>query len=909
MRKKRHIRRSLLWFLLAIFIGMGGLLIAGQFSDQLVRFTLVLISVAVPLFTGGIFMARYASEGVERFVLVAGVLMLLIGAAASMSDMPNRVGDEQWFSTGPLSLLGICSLMLGLFVVLFSVVRTGKAIDEIEERFRHIAEHISEGFILSSPDGRIVLVNQRCLDMIGCKEEDIVGEHASDLVTRLNIGAMAPHLDLRAKGVASEYEVTWNVRGEERQLWVSGTPIFDRKGHHMGTLATMRDMTERRKMAAHLELYARGLQELVEEQTQKLRRSEEQLRGLLVHMNEGFMTLDAAYRVKFVNNRMCELLRTGADNVMGRDVLDFVEPQSKMKLIDQFQNASLGHDIRPEINFLDADNQPLCTVVAVSSAGEDEETEARYALVVTDVSQLKEMQRQLELRAVELEAANEELRMHGRAKDGFLSNVSHELKTPLSTINGYLEMLQSGHLGSLEASQTNALSVMARNVHRLGGLISEMIEFSRMEIRGVQLHMTLVNIPVLLQECAASAKPQAMAKDIQIMCDLRDGFPPIWCDRSKMSQVLGIFLSNSVKFTSPGGKITIAVRESPGHAVEIDVGDTGIGIDHANHARVFEKFFQVDASMTRRYEGAGIGLSIAKSIVEAHGGVIKLDSELGSGSTFTVVLPGAVLDRTVPPAVADTLAELRVLVVSESDNFRNVIRHILGVCGCYVDEANNGYECLRLAEETEPQLVLFDELLADQTGAQVISGIRDSLVTSKVPVLIVCPENADAPRELTQFLPDIHLMYKPFTALGLVSRVQRICLNDSDSPVALDSCSRPELKTLVLDPDADLLEWVQTGLRHRKIACYSASDIERAVALARQNRPDVIFLDAEAPPFSLARKLEMLHSESTLRRVPVYLLTAGPQGASLPDSVQGILSKPFTLDEMVRIVENVHAAT
>lgn len=910
MRKKRHIRRSLIWFLLAIFIGMGGLLFSGQFGNPWIRFALVLMSVAVPLFTGGIFLARYASEGVDRFVLIAGVLMLMLGAAVSLNDASSRTGDQQLIPTDPLVWIGIFSLLLGLFVVLFSVVRTGKAIDEIEERFRHVADHITEGFVLSSPDGRIVLVNQHFLDMIGSSESEVVGEQASELVQRWKAHMMAPHLDLRAKGLASEYEINWTVRGEERRLWVSGTPIFDRKGRHMGTLATMRDVTERNRMAERLEQYAKGLQELVEERAQKLHQSEEQLRGLLMQMNEGFVTIDSAYRVRFINNHMCQLLRAGAEAVKGREIFDLLEASSRIRLLDRLKATEHPTDsvIRPEITFLSTEGTPVASVVAVSPV-KDAADDVCYSLVVTDITQLKDMQRQLEQRARELETANEELRMHGRARDGFLSNVSHELKTPLSTINGYIEMLSSGQLGQLDAPQLNALLIMARNARRLGGLINEMIEFSRMEIRGVQLHVTLSNAAALVRESAASITPQAMAKDISVSAFVDDDFPPVWYDRAKIAQVLSILLSNAVKFTPGGGIIQLRVTHVGTHDLHIDVIDTGIGIDPAHHNRVFEKFFQVDASMTRRYEGAGIGLSIAKSIVEAHGGTLELDSAIGRGTTFTVKLPNAVFDAAVPDAAADAITGMRFLLVSDSESFRKTVHQTLAACQCIIDEAANGYECLRLAEETEPDAIIFDELLQDQTGAVIIGNIRGSLTISSTPILIIAPQGAAQPKEIAESTPGVHVIEKPFSAAELAAKLIVLCCPGA-KPMETPSDTEPPLpRTVVMDGDADLLEWLETGLRHRRIACYSTSEVERAVSLARANRPDVIFLDADAPPFSLGRKIELFRSEHDLKGVPIFLLAGTwPPGTAMPDGVEGVLAKPFAIEQMARIVEEARVA-
>ncbi|MCX5771444.1 MAG: ATP-binding protein [Candidatus Hydrogenedentes bacterium] len=926
--RKKRLRQRMLRYLIPILIGMAGLLFASwaPLGSPVLRFTVVLLSVAVPLFAGGNLLA--GSRGFEKVVMLAGVLMLLLGAAVNFSDFPVEPGNLSRYQMTILTVsrwLGMGSLMLGLFVVLIGVVQTGEAIDQIGERFRQLADHISEGFVLSLPDETVVTVNQRFLEMFDVTEDDVIGENVRDLVARNELSFMGPHLDLRAKGLASEYEVNWTSRGEDRQLWISGTPIFDRHGHHMGTLATIRDITEKNRMSFRLEQYAKGLQDLVEEQTQKLRRSEEQLRELLMHMNEGFMTIDSGYRIQFANKRISELLRIDAEALRGREVFDFIDPSGRVKLLEQLRTERMGlvTGARPEVVFSGADGRPIHAVVAVSpvkgAEGEGDagrlaehpaargEDDTRYSLVITDVSPLKHMQHQLELRASELEAVNHELRMYGRAKDSFLSNVSHELKTPLSTINGYVEMLESGSLGQLQVPQANALMVMGRNVKRLVSLINEMIEFSRMEIRGVQLKVALFNFERLVREAVASIQPQALTKDLSISIFMPDDLPPVWADRGKIAQVMGILLSNAVKFSHEGGVIQVQAIERP-DGLGIAVSDTGIGIDPVNHTRVFEKFYQVDGSMSRRFEGAGIGLSIAKSIVEAHGGKIELESQLGKGSKFTVVLPEVVFDASHSPESGAGLEKLRVLVVADGETLRSAVRTVLGGCGCEVVEAPNGFECARLAGETNPDLMLIDEIVSDAAGATAVMNLHQNLETANIPMVAFAGEGDAGADGLAEYAHEMHVLRKPFNAQGLLNIVRNVCFNEPIPVAAPAEAPKPLPRVLVLDGDPDLLEWVETVLARRNIICATATEVSKALDLALQNPPDVIFADAYATGAECADVLSKFR-ECPGVRAPVYVLTAIGETFTALEGAAGSLKKPFEIDQMTAIVKEVVLAS
>ncbi len=901
-------RRRLFLYLIPILMGMGGLLFSGQLENLVLRFSVILVSVTIPIFAGGNFLARHPTQGVEKILLVSGVLMLLLGAGVSLFIFSNQFHDEQFFPeqfTEVSRWLGILSLLLGLFVVLFSVVRTGAAIEEVGERFRHLAVHISEGFVLSSSDGTIVMVNQRFLDMLGLREEDVVGRNAGQLVTEHRASEMEPHLDLRAKGLASEYEISRVVHGEERQFWVSGTPIVDTFGRHTGTLATIRDMTEKNRMARRLERYAQGLQELVEEQTQKLRDSEQELRDLLMHMNEGFLAIDASYRIRLANKRICERLAVKASDIVDREIFDFIDPAGRVKLMNLLQSrAQDGLEApRPELNFVSVEGAPVPVMVSMAPVQAGKGAGVRYSLVITDIGELKTMQRQLELRASELEVANQELRVLDRAKDSFLSNVSHELKTPLSTVNGYVEMLESLSLGPLNAPQQSALKVMGRNLKRLVSLINEMIEFSRMEIRGIHLQSSLFSVDRLIHESVASVQPHALAKDISIGIYCPEEMRPIWGDRGKLGQVLGILLNNAVKFSRDGGMIQINVTERSGNAVAIAVKDTGIGIDAAYHKRVFDKFFQVDGSISRRYEGTGIGLSIAKSVVEAHGGLIELDSQENVGCTFTVVLPGALFDLGASDLGSEALRGLDVLLVAEGAAFRNALCDVLTRCGCSVTEARNAFECVRLAEEVQPGIILFDEMDVANDSANAGSALRENPATSLIPIIIFAGDTRRVAGAPALSGPDTYVIAKPFDAAEMVRRIEAVLSGerpwgDGVPPTGGDN---PQPVVLAVDGDTTLLEWIEGALRDRGIRCMGAVTVNSVLSLAEEYRPDMILLDGDQPPGTVRAALAAFHANEATRHVPVCLAMGRTSESSGIAASVSVIQKPFNAEDLAKM--------
>lgn len=776
MPKVRRLRRENPYYLIPIMMGMAGLLFSRQLEDPLLRGTVVLLSVGVPLFLGGNFMGRIRSDGLQRYLLIVGMLLLTLGAVATIAGYD--VHEEELFErVGEVArYLGMGSLLLGVLVVLYSMVRSEAMIDELGERFRHLADHMGEGFILTDHAGNIILTNPSLERMTGIPSGDLIGRNALEVAKKLGAELMAQHTASRLKGVASEYQVSWEADGEERQLWVNGTPLYDRRGRRVGTLATVRDISEVHRLSKRLERYTEGLQKLVEDQTQKLRESEARLRELLVRMNEGFLTLDENGDIRFANERICTLLMHDEEELIGRSVFDFVDTTGNARLRAAVRASDTGSSsgLDSEYIFVRADAAHISVKVSIARLEEDEEDGQRYSLVVTDVGELKDMQDQLELRAQQLEQANRELRELDEAKDVFLSNVSHELRTPLSTIQGYIEMWTEGGLGKVEGPQVGALTVMSRNVERLSMMINEMIEFSRMEIRGILLQQTIFRVAPLIEESIASARPQLLKKDMSATIFVPDDLPPLWGDRRKLGQVIAILLSNAIKFSNDGSIVQIRARQTRGSGLSIDVQDTGIGIAPGNRERIFRKFFQIDGSMTRYYQGTGIGLSIAKNIIEAHKGEIRVESVENQGSTFTIMLPGALFQSGAMVSSStdySALENLKVFVASREPEFTHAVSKCFEMKGCTVTLFENGYDCARAARTGKPELMLLDESLSDLSIMDVLGLLQEETHTSEIPVIVFRSHSREDSGSYHDLYEQVQALAKPFTSVELLDCV------------------------------------------------------------------------------------------------------------------------------------------
>jgi signal transduction histidine kinase len=249
--------------------------------------------------------------------------------------------------------------------------------------------------------------------------------------------------------------------------------------------------------------------------------------------------------------------------------------------------------------------------------------------IARDISTTKELEQKLRVRAEELAAANQ-------AKDDFLATLSHELRTPLNVVRGRTAMLKAGVNADALA---RAVDVIQRNTALLQTLVDDLLDVSRLRRGHIRLDCAAVQLAPILEAAVQAVEPARSARAIRIATTIPKELPAVWADAARLQQVIWNLLANAVKFTSERGTVELMVRPDRASVV-VSVRDNGIGIASDALQRVFEPFWQADASATRQFSGLGLGLSIARNIVELHGGQIWAESDgLQRGATFNVRLP------------------------------------------------------------------------------------------------------------------------------------------------------------------------------------------------------------------------------------------------------------------------------
>lgn len=250
-------------------------------------------------------------------------------------------------------------------------------------------------------------------------------------------------------------------------------------------------------------------------------------------------------------------------------------------------------------------------------------------------TELKKAHEKLQRAYEELQKAYEELKSLDELKSNIIANVSHELRTPITIAKGAIELA----MDEKDVNEKNKLLQMALNaLIRLNFIVGDLIEAAKMEKGEVKLKLEAVNVDEVIKSVVDEFKPMLIKDNLRMKIEVEKDLPPAKADYKELRHVLRNLVSNAIKFNREGGEIGIEARKM-GDMIEVCVSDTGIGIPEDKLNKIFERFYQIDSSPTRRYGGTGMGLAIVKEVVEAHGGKVTVESELGKGSRFCFTLP------------------------------------------------------------------------------------------------------------------------------------------------------------------------------------------------------------------------------------------------------------------------------
>ncbi|MEW5801978.1 MAG: ATP-binding protein [bacterium] len=392
-------------------------------------------------------------------------------------------------------------------------------------------------------------------------------------------------------------------------------------------------------------------------------------------------------------------------------------------------------------------------------------------------NQIERANQELERRDRVLCEANAKLEMLNAVKNDFLSIVSHELRTPLTVIKGYISLIKNQRLGPVNEQQLKGLTIADERADHLNSLISDLLDLSRIESNKYEIHQEVLDFAALAEITANSMRPLFKKKGVRFKTRIPDGLAPVYADKQKVSQVLTNLLSNALKFTSVRGEVILdALPEAEAEAgaerdahqeqganvqardfIQVDVRDTGIGLTEDAVDKIFDKFYQVDNSITREYGGTGLGLCIARNIVDLHHGRMWVRSQKGKGSTFSFTLPkanGALRPAKVSAAIKESVcskrplieetkgsrkdsSERKILVVDNNPIIRELILTCISEGTWKIFTAHDGIEALEKIFQDPLDLILLDTNLPRLNGYDLCQIVKTNEKTKHIPLIIL----------------------------------------------------------------------------------------------------------------------------------------------------------------------------
>ncbi|MBM6581950.1 response regulator [Microvirga sp. BT689] len=621
------------------------------------------------------------------------------------------------------------------------------------------------------------------------------------------------------------------------------------------------------QMAKALAVFRDTAVEVEEKNLREVANARQRLIDAIESINEGFALYDADDRLVLCNSRYEELLYPGVDVPMapGTSFEAVIRRAAELGLIQEAKGridawvaerlARHKIPITSEIQHRDGDRWIQVSERRIAGGG----TVAIY----TDITEIKRHAAQLELARDEAMAAT-------RAKSQFLTNMSHELRTPLNAIIGITEMLKEEAEESGDEPLVEPLDRIGHAGTHLLALINEILDLAKIESGKLELHPEEVELHTLMMELFKTAEPLAAKNNNRLEVEIAQDLGRMQTDSVRLRQVVLNLLSNACKFTRNGTLTLRASRltEPGGDSVMISVQDTGIGMTEEQRGKLFQEFSQADSSTTRKFGGTGLGLAISRRLCRLMGGDISVQSAVGAGSTFTVLLPTGGL-AGVPnlrsgirraPALSQTLGQgQQALIIDDEPTSREILSQILLREGFDVVLAKSGRQGLQLAREIRPSIITLDVLMPDLDGWSTLQELKRDADLRDIPVIMVT------------IVDEENRAYALGAAAYLTKPISRECLQKALASCPLDQAGR---RVLIVEDDPHTRGWLARILREDGWEVAEAENGRVGLDRLFLVKPDIILLDLMMPEMDGFEFVDEISRHEETRHLPLIVLTA-----------------------------------
>jgi PAS domain S-box-containing protein len=567
------------------------------------------------------------------------------------------------------------------------------------------------------------------------------------------------------------------------------------------------------------------------------------LAAIVESSDDAIVGTDPEGRILTWNAGAERMLGYTAEEAGGRSIAFIIPAARRQHLTEMLARVRSGGSVRNyEARPVRQDGMVLEILLNISPVRDESRAIVGAAASARDITQRKRLERQLRLKNQELAQQNRRVEAANRMKSEFLANMSHELRSPLNSIIGFAELMYDGKLGPVAEENREFLDDILASARHLLRLINDVLDLSKVEAGRMEFRPEPVALETLVGEVRDVLRFQAVKKQLGVATEVSPELSEIVADAARLKQILYNYLSNALKFTPEGGRVTIRAKAEGEDAFRLEVEDTGIGIRPEDTVRLFQEFQQLGGDIARKSSGSGLGLALTKRIVEAQGGSVGVVSTPGQGSRFWAVLP-----RVAPSgAVATAASAPRILVVEGVRSQCAWLQLTLRRAGYAVEAAATGAEALARCRAQNFSGVAVDLLLPDTTGWEVLRSVRATAPNRDTPVILLSALGGEGG---VSAFPVHDFLARPVEAGRLLAALQRAGVRGAET-----------CKVLVVDDDPEALREAEGVLNQHGYVIVCRSSLAAGLAAAAEVKPAAVIVGL------LMRDLEELGTLFRLRR-------------------------------------------
>jgi PAS domain S-box-containing protein len=527
-------------------------------------------------------------------------------------------------------------------------------LDGLEEKYKTIFENSAVAITLTDENERIILWNKYTENLLGMNKDDLYMKPVELLYPPEEWRRIRSE-NVRRKGMQHHLETKMVRKNNELiDVDISLSVLKNHKGRVIGSVGIVRDVTQRKMMELELQRAQEKLEQRVKERTAEILKSNELLKqeinehekaewslkikdSAIASSINAIVFVDPTGAVTYVNPSFLNMWGYDSEEeILGKPAAKFWH---RKKLYMEVVGATFNKG--GWVGELVAEKRDGALFYAQLSANvvKNEENDPICMMAsFIDITARKKAEEKLRKSQMRIEQQNIQLKKLDKLKSNFLNITSHELRTPMCSMKGYVQMLLKKTLGDITEEQKRGLMVILRNVDRLDNLIQDILDISRLESGTMKFITEITDIYKMVGEVAETMRSSADLKHVRINEEIEGKLPELVIDQERIKQVLINLVNNAIKF-SPDDTVIIIRAKKEEENVLFEIQDFGRGIARDKQKKIFETFYQVDYNMDRTFGGAGLGLAVSRSIILAHGGSIWVKSKLGKGSTFGFTLP------------------------------------------------------------------------------------------------------------------------------------------------------------------------------------------------------------------------------------------------------------------------------